>query len=32
MSYKFSNVTDEISELAEKSIEGYKIDPSLYTQ
>ena len=32
MNYKFSNITDEIAELAEKSVEGYKIDPALYTQ
>lgn len=32
MKYKFSEITPEIRNLAEKSIEGYKIDPALYTQ
>ena len=32
MDYKFSIVTPEISRLAEKSLEGYRIDPELYTQ
>ena len=32
MKYKFSEVTPEIRRLAENSIEGYKIEPSLYTQ
>lgn len=32
MDYGFSKVTPEITRLAEKSIEGYRIDPELYTQ
>ena len=32
MDYKFSAITPEIKRLAEKSMEGYKIDPELYTQ
>ncbi|MBR3760822.1 MAG: citrate/2-methylcitrate synthase [Ruminococcus sp.] len=32
MKYKFSEITPEIKKLAEASIEGYKIEPSLYTQ
>lgn len=32
MDYRFSVVTPEISKLAEKSMEGYRIDPELYTQ
>ncbi|MDE5854225.1 MAG: citrate/2-methylcitrate synthase [Ruminococcus sp.] len=32
MDYKFSEITPQISKLAEKSMEGYKIDPQLYTQ
>lgn len=32
MKYKFSEVTPEISALADKSREGYKIDPELYTR
>lgn len=32
MDYGFSKVTPEIARLAEKSIEGYRIDPELYTQ
>ena len=32
MDYKFSKITPEINKLAEKSLEGYKIDPELYTQ
>ncbi|MBQ9894240.1 MAG: citrate/2-methylcitrate synthase [Ruminococcus sp.] len=30
--YGFSEITPEIERLAEKSVEGYKIDPTLYTQ
>lgn len=30
--YNFSEITPEIRRLAENSIEGYKIDPSLYAQ
>ncbi|WP_028519828.1 citrate/2-methylcitrate synthase [Ruminococcus flavefaciens] len=32
MRYKFSEITPEISRLAEMSLEGYRIDPELYTQ
>lgn len=32
MKYKFSEITPEIKHLAEKSLEGYKINPELYTQ
>ena len=32
MRYKFSEITPEISKLAEMSLEGYRIDPELYTQ
>lgn len=32
MKYRFSEITPEIKHLAEKSLEGYKIDPELYTQ
>ncbi len=32
MKYGFSEVTPEIARLAERSVEGYKIDPALYTQ
>lgn len=32
MKYNFSEITPEIMRLAENSIEGYKIEPSLYTQ
>jgi citrate synthase len=32
MDYKFSAITPSITRLAEKSIEGYKIAPELYTQ
>lgn len=32
MKYKFTEMTPEIVRLAEKSAEGYKIDPKLYTQ
>ncbi len=32
MKYKFSEITPEIKKLADTSIEGYKIEPSLYTQ
>lgn len=32
MKYKFSEITSEIKHLAEKSLEGYKINPELYTQ
>ena len=32
MKYKFSEITPEIKKLADNSIEGYKIEPSLYTQ
>ena len=32
MNYKFSAITPEISKLAEKSLDSYKIDPALYTQ
>ncbi|WP_028514067.1 citrate/2-methylcitrate synthase [Ruminococcus flavefaciens] len=32
MRYKFSDITPEITKLADMSLEGYKIDPELYTQ
>lgn len=32
MKYNFSEITPEIRKLAEDSIEGYKIEPELYTQ
>ncbi|MBP3747056.1 MAG: citrate/2-methylcitrate synthase [Ruminococcus sp.] len=32
MKYGFSEITPEIKKLADSSIEGYKIDPNLYTQ
>lgn len=32
MKYGFSEITPEIKALAERSMEGYKIDPTLYTQ
>lgn len=32
MKYKFSEITPEIKRLAESSMEGYRIEPSLYTQ
>ncbi|MDE7226127.1 MAG: citrate/2-methylcitrate synthase, partial [Ruminococcus sp.] len=32
MKYKFTEMTPEIVRLAENSIEGYRIDPELYTQ
>ena len=32
MNYKFSEITPEIKKLAESSIDGYRIEPSLYTQ
>ncbi len=32
MDYKFSEITPQILRLAEKSMEGYRIDPKLYTQ
>jgi len=32
MKYKFSEITPEIKKLAESSIDGYRIEPSLYTQ
>ncbi|MBQ1339732.1 MAG: citrate/2-methylcitrate synthase [Ruminococcus sp.] len=32
MKYGFSEITPEIRKLADSSIEGYKIDPNLYTQ
>lgn len=32
MKYNFSEITPEIKRLAENSVEGYKIEPSLYTQ
>ncbi len=32
MKYGFSEITPEIRRLADSSIEGYKIDPNLYTQ
>ena len=32
VTYKFSSVTPEIKRLAEQSVEGYRIDPKLYTQ
>ena len=32
MRYKFSEITPEITRLAEMSMEGYRIDPELYTQ
>lgn len=32
MKYNFSEITPEIIKLAEDSMEGYKIDPELYTQ
>ncbi len=32
MGYRFSEVTPEIELLAERSMEGYRIDPALYTQ
>ncbi len=30
--YKFSKVTPEVQQLADKSLEGYKIDPELYSK
>ncbi len=32
MRYKFSDITPEITKLADMSMEGYRIDPELYTQ
>lgn len=32
MRYKFSDITPEITRLADMSMEGYRIDPELYTQ
>ena len=32
MRYKFSDITPEITKLADMSLVGYKIDPELYTQ
>lgn len=32
MRYKFSELTPEIVQLADMSLDGYKIDPELYTQ
>ncbi len=32
MKYNFSEITPEIRKLAEDSVEGYKIEPELYTQ
>ena len=32
MNYKFTEITPQITKLAEKSLEGYKIAPELYAQ
>ena len=32
MGYRFSEITPEIKKLADASMEGYRIDPELYTE
>ena len=32
MGYRFSEITPEIKKLADASMEGYRIDPELYTK